>query len=109
MAKDTWRTDVRLTSEPGAPERPAARERDEDQPFVIVVLGDFTGAGAPGSEPAHGRRLIDVDRDNIDAVMERLAPQWRGTLRGLPGAEGARVDVQLTFHAVGRLPSRSDR
>ena len=40
-----------------------------DTPFRILVTGDFTGGGG------RNRRAIEVDRDNFDDVMARLAPE----------------------------------
>jgi type VI secretion system protein ImpC len=43
-------------------------------PFVIAVLGDFSGASR-GSRPLVERRLIDVNRDNFDEVLASIAPR----------------------------------
>jgi len=44
---------------------------EPDTPFRILVAGDFTGGSG------RVRRAIEVDRDNFDAVMARLAPALR--------------------------------
>ena len=56
------------------------RVLDSDTPFRIAVLGDFTGRASRGvCDPTlNGRRFIAVDRDNFDAVLERLAPSLDG-------------------------------
>jgi type VI secretion system protein ImpC len=43
---------------------------DEDLPFHILLLGDWSG-GHPGTELTNRRPLV-VDRDNFDEVMTRL-------------------------------------
>jgi len=42
---------------------------DPDQPFLILVAGNFSGGAS------RNRRPIQVDRDNFDQVMALLAPQ----------------------------------
>lgn len=50
----------------------AARPRP-DTPFVLCIMGDFTGRASRKSvEPLKGRRLIPVDRDVMDEVMEKM-------------------------------------
>src|SRR5690242_11727949 len=55
-----------------------------DDRFRIVILGDFGGRGERGS--VRGRdalvngRPLAVDRDDVDAVMARLAPAVRDPL-----------------------------
>ena len=44
---------------------------DPETPFRILVAGDFSGGAGKN------RRAIEIDRDNFDAVMERVAPELR--------------------------------
>jgi type VI secretion system protein ImpC len=44
---------------------------EPDTPFRILVVGDFTGGSG------RNRRAIEVDRDNFDQVLARLAPSLR--------------------------------
>ncbi|HDP24289.1 MAG TPA: hypothetical protein ENN34_02490 [Deltaproteobacteria bacterium] len=47
--------------------------RERDTPFKICVLGDFSGRTSRGvMEPAGNRRVVSVDRDNIDDVLEGM-------------------------------------
>jgi type VI secretion system protein ImpC len=73
----------------------SAQARRED-PFRIVVLGDFSGHGLRGEahpKPLAQRMPQRVDIDNIDAVMRRMAPTV-----ALPLGDGA--PVALTFGAL---------
>jgi type VI secretion system protein ImpC len=47
----------------------AAAKTGEPEPFLIAVLGDFSGRGS-----AQTARAIAIDRDNFDDVMAKLAP-----------------------------------
>ncbi len=42
---------------------------DPDEPFRILVMGNFSGGAG------RNRRLIEIDRDNFDQVLALLAPE----------------------------------
>jgi type VI secretion system protein ImpC len=45
----------------------------QDTPFMICVLGDFSGRSSRGIiEPLQGRKAVLIDRDTIDEVLERM-------------------------------------
>ncbi len=46
-----------------------AEPADPETPFRILIAGDFSGGAGKN------RRAIEIDRDNFDVVMERLAPE----------------------------------
>ena len=46
-----------------------AEPADPETPFRILVAGDFSGG------VGKNRRTIEIDRDNFDVVMERVAPE----------------------------------
>jgi len=51
---------------------------ESDMPFVICILGDFTGRASRGVvEPLKDRRPIPVDRDIIDEVIEKMKVKVR--------------------------------
>ena len=57
----------------------AAKVPDDDTPFRILVLGDFSGdkarAGATSRMPLSNRRPVPVDRDNVDETIAQTAPE----------------------------------
>ena len=62
------------------------RKPEPQTPFRICILGDFSGRANHGiSEPDSAlakHRPIEVDRDNIEAVMEKLGVKVRIPLAG---------------------------
>src|SRR3954451_6608991 len=55
-----------------AESEPEAQVTDDETPFRIALIGDWScGANRTGLA---SRRPIQVDRDNYDAVLKRLAP-----------------------------------
>ena len=51
----------------------AARRRESDEPSRLLLMGDWLGA-TPTSEALGQRKLLRVDIDHFDALMQRLAP-----------------------------------
>ncbi|MCU0577825.1 MAG: type VI secretion system contractile sheath small subunit, partial [Desulfobacterota bacterium] len=48
----------------------------QDTPFRICVMGDFSGRSSRGViEPLQGRKAVLIDRDTIDEVLERMNVQ----------------------------------
>ncbi len=50
---------------------------DPDQPFRILVMGNFSGGAG------RNRRPIEIDRDNFDQVLALLAPELRLSFGGI--------------------------
>jgi type VI secretion system protein ImpC len=66
----------------------------DDTPFCLAVLGDFGGREGSGRPPAVPGPLL-VDRDDLDAVLARLAPE--ATLE-LGGTQRLRFRAIEDFH-----------
>lgn len=69
-------------------------------PFVVGVVGDFSGDPTVPLRPFAERRFIQIDRDNFDEVMQRMAPGLQlkvaNTLKG--GDDMMAVD--LAFNSI---------
>jgi type VI secretion system ImpC/EvpB family protein len=51
------------------------RQRDEDEPMRMLVLGDFSGRPASERAPLADRRALRVDVDTLDDVIRRINPR----------------------------------
>lgn len=47
---------------------------EKELPFVVGVLGDFSGNPTQDLKPFGERKFVQIDRDNFDAVMARMSP-----------------------------------
>ena len=54
---------------------PRGRPRDESEPMRLLVLGDFSGNAVTGRPVLGSRPTQRVDIDNLNDVMQRLAPR----------------------------------
>lgn len=72
----------------------------KELPFVVGVMGDFSGDPTEPLAPLRERKFIQIDRDNFDQVIRRMAPglQYRveNTLRG----DGSEMVVNLKFESI---------
>ena len=50
------------------------RQRDEDEPMRMLVMGDFSGRSASERAPLPNRRALRVDVDTLDDVIQRVNP-----------------------------------
>ena len=70
-------------------------EEVSTRPFFIALLGDFSGRSdkgkVGGGSDVSGRTPLQIDRDDLDAVLSRLGPSVEITL---PNGEGS---VELSF------------
>ena len=69
-------------------------------PFVVGVLGDFSGNPTTPLKPLKERKFIQIDRDNFNEVMARMTPgatfKVENTLKG----DGSEMAVQLGFNSI---------
>jgi type VI secretion system protein ImpC len=67
-----------------ATRRQANGDSADDTPFCIALLGDFSGRAnhgiVEGGRTLASRHAIRIDRDNVDDVLGRLAPELRVTV-----------------------------
>ncbi|MBQ0140644.1 MAG: type VI secretion system contractile sheath small subunit [Kurthia sp.] len=72
----------------------------KELPFVIGVLGDFSAASELEKTKLKDKRFINVDLDNIDEVMQSLAPRANFQVENTLTKEGGRMAVDLTFNSM---------
>jgi type VI secretion system protein ImpB len=69
-------------------------------PFVMGVVGDFSGKPTQPLKPLKDRKFIQIDRDNFDEVMARMTPgvelRVANTLKG----DGSEMAVKLEFNSM---------
>ncbi len=69
-------------------------------PFVVGVLGDFSGKPTDPLKPLRDRKFVQIDRDNFSDVMARMTPgasfRVENTLKG----DGSEMAVDLKFRSM---------
>lgn len=72
-------------------------------PFVMGVMGDFSGKPDPANPlpPLKERKFVEIDRDNFNKVLSGMAPRLAMRVDDkLTGKEGSQVNVELKFKSI---------
>ncbi|MCW8040445.1 MULTISPECIES: type VI secretion system contractile sheath small subunit [Acinetobacter] len=72
----------------------------KELPFVVGVLGDFSAASELEKIKLKDKKFINVDLDNIDEVIESLAPRANFQVDNTLTEEGGKISVDLTFKSM---------
>ena len=72
----------------------------KELPFVVGVVGDFSGDPTQPLRPFADRRFIQIDRDNFDEVMQRMAPGLRLTVPNTLVGGDKEMSVELAFNSI---------
>ncbi len=70
-------------------------------PFVVGVLGDFSGDSTEPKRPLSERKFIQVDGSNFDDVMAKIAPGVNCRVKNTIADDDSEIPVQLKFNSMG--------
>ena len=68
-------------------------------PFIVGVLGDFS-ADKEEREPLHERNFIDLDKDNFDSVLERIAPRLQMKVENTLEGDDSVFEADISFKSM---------
>jgi len=71
-------------------------------PFVVGVMGDFTGQPDPDKPQTKlkDRKFVNVDMDNFDEVMTGMAPRASYRVTNRLNGQGGEFAVNLAFNKM---------
>jgi type VI secretion system protein ImpB len=69
-------------------------------PFVVGVMGDFSGDPTQPLRPLAERKFIQIDRDNFNQVMARLTPGLNLRVDNKLADDGSQMAVNLQFNSI---------
>ena len=72
----------------------------KELPFVVGVLGDFSGDPTEELKPLKDRKFVQIDRENFDQVMRRMSPGLRLRVENTLKGEGSEMPVELRFDSL---------
>src|SRR5438094_7834830 len=73
---------------------------EKELPFVVGVLGDFSGKPTQPLKPLKDRKFIQIDRDNFDDVMARMTPGLEFRVENTLKGDGSEMAVKLQFNSM---------
>lgn len=69
-------------------------------PFVVGVLGDFSGNPSTPLKSLKERKFVQIDRDNFDQVMASMTPELHFKVDNKLTADGGQMAVDLKFNSM---------
>jgi type VI secretion system protein ImpB len=73
---------------------------ERELPFVVGVMGDFSGDPTEPLKPLKERKFIQIDRDNFNDVMARLTPGLNLKVENTLAGDGSQMAVGLKFRSM---------
>ncbi len=70
---------------------------EKEIPFVMGVMGDYSGDNADSKKPLKERKFSQIDRDNFNEIMSKVNPQLRMKVENLLEGDGSEMSVNLDF------------
>ena len=68
-------------------------------PFVMGVLGDFSGAPAEALPRLRDRKFVEVNPDNFDDVLKSMKPRLTYKVDNKMSTEAGKIGVELNFES----------
>jgi type VI secretion system protein ImpB len=75
-------------------------EIQRELPFVVGVMGDFSGDPTQALRPMTERKFIQIDRDNFNDVMARMTPGVKLKVDNKLADDGTQMAVDLKFGSL---------
>lgn len=72
----------------------------KELPFVVGVMGDFSGDSAVPKKALKERKFIDLKKDKFDQVMARIEPAVKLKVENTLEKNGKEFEVNLKFRSM---------
>jgi len=71
--------------------------QNKEIPFVMGVMGDYSGDNTENKKALKDRKFSQVDRDNFNEVMNNVSPQVNMKVENTLESDGSEMSVELNF------------
>ncbi|MBU6448965.1 MAG: type VI secretion system contractile sheath small subunit [Rhodospirillales bacterium] len=75
-------------------------EIKRELPFVMGVMGDFSGDPTQPLRPMTERKFTQIDRDNFNDIMARMSPGLNMKVENTLADDGSEMAVNLKFNSM---------
>lgn len=69
-------------------------------PFVMGVLGDFSGSPADALPRLKDRKFVEVSPDNFDDVLKSMQPRLQYKVENRLSSDAGKIGVELKFESL---------
>lgn len=71
--------------------------QEKEIPFVMGVMGDYSGDNTETKKALKDRKFSQIDRDNFNEVMGNISPQLNMKVENTLESDGSEMSVNLDF------------
>jgi len=72
----------------------------KELPFVVGVMGDFSGNPSDPLPRVRDRKFVQIDRDNFDQVLAGMKPRLEMSVPNKLSDEGGKLGVEVNFRSM---------
>ncbi|MCY7374365.1 MAG: type VI secretion system contractile sheath small subunit [Pyrinomonadaceae bacterium] len=72
----------------------------KELPFVVGVLGDFTGKPEEPLPALKNRKFVEIDPDNFNQVLSGMKPRVAFSTENKLQDDGSKMGVELKFNSI---------
>lgn len=72
----------------------------KELPFVVGVMGDFSGDSTAPLKPLKDRRFVQIDRDNFNEVLKNMTPGLSLRVKNTISGDDSEFQVDLKFESL---------
>lgn len=73
---------------------------EREIPFVMGVMGDFSGDNVEGKKELKDRKFAQIDRDNFSEIMGKIGPSLNLKVENSLEGEGKEMAIDLKFNSM---------
>lgn len=74
--------------------------QEKEIPFVMGVMGDYSGDNTENKKALKDRKFSQIDRDNFNEVMDNVSPQVSMKVENTLEGDGSEMAVNLDFKSM---------
>lgn len=76
-------------------------EEKKELPFVMGVMGDYSGDNTENKKSLKERKFVNIDRDNFNDAMGKVNPKLNMKVENTLSEDDSELSVELDFKSMG--------
>ena len=73
---------------------------EKELPFVLGVMGDYSGDNTEAKKELKDRKFAQIDRDNFNEIMGKISPALNFKVDNALEGDGSEISVNLSFKSM---------
>lgn len=72
----------------------------KELPFVVGVMGDYSGDNTENKKALRDRKFVQIDRDNFNEALAKVNPKLNMKVENTLKGDGSEMSVELDFKSM---------